>query len=840
MSGIPALTILSEEQKFNGDNLLQWSTNITQLLGSKGILGYIDGKIKKPEPTTESSTTPGPTAVTPIYSTTPTLDEWNFRDQLARGHITLNCTDVSSLGVKTTGTAKEAWDSIQAEWGRSTDMRRSHAQEALNRTVFIEGAEIQDHIKLLRTRKAALDNLSTSAMTDETWRGIIIRSIPPTAKWLPVIPSLYSMSSSADIISTFYAHGMILGRDNMGRPTTSSASLNTALAARVNDACTNPNCKAKKRSTHNTANCYWPGGGKEGQFPPNFGQRNRANVASSMTAQPTTATTTAATSTSSQIQSFVLSALILDNPGQSGVMIDTPINDLPMALISKGFESFGKGGVPTFMDSGASDTMFVSREAFTEYKPITPRKGDSAKAEGGSFEIIGEGNVVQKYQVDGEDRKITFTHALHTPTLNANLISVSSFDKAGLTTTFGGGKGVICKADGTIVISGENVNGMYILEPVNDTPDTTIAMTSLAQPTSLEQWHRHLTHCSPLMILEMANNGLVEGLKISEKAVDGKCEDCILGRQTRRPFDGTTEKDLLPLDRVSFDLWGPSRVQSVGGKIYLMIIVDAGTSYKHGTYLQDKSDLTTMEAFEIFRAMAETITGRKIHRLRTDRAYESNTWREYCQHYGITHEFTAPYSSAQNGLAERATRTTMDDVRTLLRDSDLGHSYWAEAAAYSIDTRNLIPSRRHPGCIPLESFTGKRQGVAHLRVFGSKCWAKMPVAHGGSKLDPRSTECRLLGYATGSGNYKVQDIATRRVFVSRDVIFEEGKPHGTTAGVGEQIPLFDTNMVQVPPAPADKPTTDDISTITNDPVDPVNPVDQHDNSDISVIPVEPR
>ena len=53
-------------------------------------------------------------------------------------------------------------------------------------------------------------------------------------------------------------------------------------------------------------------------------------------------------------------------------MIDTPITYPPMALISKGFESFGKGRIPTFMDSGASDTMFISREAFTEYKPIPP------------------------------------------------------------------------------------------------------------------------------------------------------------------------------------------------------------------------------------------------------------------------------------------------------------------------------------------------------------------------------------------------------------------------------------------------------------------------------------
>src|ERR1700679_450425 len=227
----------------------------------------------------------------------------------------------------------------------------------------------------------------------------------------------------------------------------------------------------------------------------------------------------------------------------------------------------------------------------------------------------------------------------------------------------------------------------------------------------------------------MARNNLVDGLIISKTTINGKCEDCILGRQTRRPFDGETEKDLSPLDLIAFDLWGPSRVQSAGGKIYLMIIVDARTSYKYGAYLPDKSDATTIHAFEIFHTRAETTTGKKLHRLRTDRAYESAAWGEYCQRHGITHEFTAPYSSAQNGLAERAIRTTIDDVRTLLRDSGLGHSYWAEAAAYSIATRNIIPSRRHPWSIPLEMFTGKRQDVSHLRVFGAKCWAKIPTVN---------------------------------------------------------------------------------------------------------------
>ena len=135
--------------------------------------------------------------------------------------------------------------------------------------IYAEGMEIQDHIKLLWTWKAAVDNLSTSVMSNEAWRGVIIQSIPPTSKWLPVIPSLYAMTSLADIISTLFAHGMIIGR-----VTGNTSSSSTVLAAQTTEGCTNLNFEAKKCSTHMAANCYWLGGGKEGQFPPKFGQRS--------------------------------------------------------------------------------------------------------------------------------------------------------------------------------------------------------------------------------------------------------------------------------------------------------------------------------------------------------------------------------------------------------------------------------------------------------------------------------------------------------------------------------------------------------------------------------------
>ena len=168
------------------------------------------------------------------------------------------------------------------------------------------------------------------------------------------------------------------------------------------------------------------------------------------------------------------------------------------------------------------------------------------------------------------------------------------------------------KPDGTIISTGQNAGGMYLLETINDIPNKPLAMSSLSQLTSLEQWHQRLTHCNPLIIQGMAKSNLVDGLKLSNETINGKCEDCILGQQTQHPFDGTTEKDLDPLDFVVFDLWGPSCIQSAGGKSYLMVIVNSGSSNKHSAYMSDKSDTTTIAAFDNFCTKAEAITGRKV------------------------------------------------------------------------------------------------------------------------------------------------------------------------------------------------------------------------------------
>ena len=102
---------------------------------------------------------------------------------------------------------------------------------------------------------------------------------------------------------------------------TGGNSLNTVLAAQTTGGCLNPNCKARKQSTHTTGDCYWPGGGKEGQFPPNFSQKAKVNVTTTSATTTTplpSSTSNNSTQVPTQTNYFVLSAQGSATPEEPG------------------------------------------------------------------------------------------------------------------------------------------------------------------------------------------------------------------------------------------------------------------------------------------------------------------------------------------------------------------------------------------------------------------------------------------------------------------------------------------------------------------------------------------
>ena len=245
----------------------------------------------------------------------------------------------------------------------------------------------------------------------------------------------------------------------------------------------------------------------------------------------------------------------------------------------------GPRSILTYADSAANKHRFVERSDFTMYFPLAkPDEGQPAN-KGGQFRIIGHGAVI-KMIISGSLRTtITFKNAVHTPDLIANLVSISMLDAAGCWTLFGGG-GVkfydIVNGNQRLLMKGEGTNGMYLL---NAQPPTTTLVTQYTKKSaSLDVWHRRLGHVGVTSIVEMAKKGVIDGLDImGDVKVQGKCKDCIYGKQTARPYDEVTEHEKNILERVYIDLWGPARVCSTGGAEYMMVFNDGGSSFRKGT-----------------------------------------------------------------------------------------------------------------------------------------------------------------------------------------------------------------------------------------------------------------
>lgn len=77
---------------------------------------------------------------------------------------------------------------------------------------------------------------------------------------------------------------------------------------------------------------------------------------------------------------------------------------------------------------------------------------------------------------------------------------------------------------------------------------------------------------------------------------------------------------------------------------------------------------------------------------------------------------------------------------------------------------------------PYEMWTGKKPNLEHVRIFGSIAYAHVPK-QSPRKLDDKSKKLLMVqgtyGYQGDSSNYKFYDPATKRVIVSRDVVFDE-------------------------------------------------------------------
>ncbi|KAK1423984.1 hypothetical protein QVD17_19295 [Tagetes erecta] len=173
--------------------------------------------------------------------------------------------------------------------------------------------------------------------------------------------------------------------------------------------------------------------------------------------------------------------------------------------------------------------------------------------------------------------------------------------------------------------------------------------------------------------------------------------------------------------------------------------------------------------------MVERETGRKVKVVRTDRGGEftSREFNEYCNEAGVMRHLTAPYTPQQNGVVERRNRTLMEMTRSILKAMKVPNYLWGEAVRHSTYLINRSPTRSLVGETPYEKYKGRKPSLEHIKVFG--CLAHTKVNSNLQKLDDRSELLVHLGSEPGSKAYRLYDPRTRKIKVSKHVVFDELK-----------------------------------------------------------------
>ena len=273
---------------------------------------------------------------------------------------------------------------------------------------------------------------------------------------------------------------------------------------------------------------------------------------------------------------------------------------------------------------------------------------------------------------------------------------------------------------------------------------------------------------------KLISKDLVIGLPKLKFEKDRLCDACQKGKQVKSSFKSknviSTSK---PLELLHLDLFGPSRIKSFGGNYYGLVIVDDYSRYTWTFFLTMKS-----EAFKVFRKFAKQIQNEKdlrIKVLRSDHGgeFQNEKFENYCEENGILHNFSAPRTPQQNGVVERKNRSLEELARTMLNESNVPKYFWADAVSTACYVLNRMLIRSIIKSTPYELLNGRKPNVAHLKIFGCKCFVLNNGKDNLGKFDSKADEGIFLGYSLTSKAYRVFNRRTLNIEESIHVTFDE-------------------------------------------------------------------
>ena len=231
---------------------------------------------------------------------------------------------------------------------------------------------------------------------------------------------------------------------------------------------------------------------------------------------------------------------------------------------------------------------------------------------------------------------------------------------------------------------------------------------------------------------------------------------------------------------------GPTRTESLGGKRYIMVVVDDFTRYTWVILLRSKSD-----APEHIKALCTRLQNKKslkIDQIRSDygKKFENSYMESFCTRSGISQEFSAPITPQQNGVVERENKIIQEMARAMLHNKDVGRNLWGEAVNTTCHTVNRVYFRPSTKKTPYELWKGRKPNMKYFIIFRSTCFILKDRENVG-KFYSRSDEGIFLGYFSTSKAYRVYNKRTMKVMETVNVVIDESLDSGFEK-VSEEFP----------------------------------------------------
>ena len=461
-------------------------------------------------------------------------------------------------------------------------------------------------------------------------------------------------------------------------------------------------------------------------------------------------------------------------------------------------------------DSGASSHMTDKLHLFSG--PLEHMRRRTIKVGGGYLhsDRIGDITLLSK-----RGTPITINSVYYVPGLGANLMSTRRLCKLGLHGTFNENVKYLHDSQNKKIIKAVHTDGVYMIKWISsklpseqhsrnfhsylasdDTDNVFCAMNvdhdNADTPTedlpkrdqNYILMHRRLAHLGPQVISKLHLVTTHNQVFLPKKKF--VCSSCAKGKMKRSINHVVADRKEERLALISLDACGPLPL-SHAKNAYFIEVVDNHTRKVWTLPVPDRKSIPSV--LDEWKAHVELEIDKKIKAVRLDNASEHKVLlASWSKKHGIVAQETEPYTSHQNGVAERSIQTTEANIRAMIDDAQLPIEFWDEAARTNAYLRNRTPRGPEIDGLPTspeQAWNGKKPSIDHLRVWGCKCYSYVdskshPPNTRRDKLMPKAREAVLVGYDDNTTKqYKIFAPDLGRVVKASTVIFDEDIPGGT-------------------------------------------------------------